>query len=253
MRRGLALAVCLVLLAPGVAAARAGTLDRVRRDGVLRCGAEPRSGVAEDRGGALGGVAVDLCRAIAASAAGPRAKIAFRLYDSARAFDAVRDGGDAVFFLSPDAIADQSLAASIIAGPPVFTVRLSLLAAQDSTARSPRDLAGSAVCFMVASDAERALDAAFRGWGRDFVHMAFQEEDEMRDAYAVGHCAAMAGEEAELSRLTAPQGVDNLASRVLPQPLATFPVIVATHAGDGAWAALVRGVAAVRTPPATAR
>ncbi len=161
----------------------------------------------------------------------------------------MRNGRDELLFLSAADIADQDLAARVTAGPTVFTVRLSLLAPAQSAARRPRDLAGEPICFMIASDAQRALDAAFREWHREFVHMAFEEEDEMRDAYAVRRCAAMAGETTELARLTGGYGVNRLASRILPEPLATFPLIAATPAGDDAWAARVRGVLARRTPP----
>ncbi len=77
---GVGLAVLLAFLVFGAPPSRAGVLDRVRRDAVLHCGAAARSAVAEDRGdGTIGGLAVDLCRAVAVAVAGPRARIAFRV------------------------------------------------------------------------------------------------------------------------------------------------------------------------------
>ena len=61
----------------------------------------------------------------------------------------------------------------------------------------------------------------------------------MRDAYAVGRCGAMAGSEAELSGLRGPMGINRLASRIVPEALALFPVVVVTGATDDEWSRLV--------------
>ncbi len=231
-------------------AARAGRLERVRQNHILHCGAAPRSHVAEVSRSGFSGVAVDLCRAAAVALAGPRTRIAFRLYDSDRAFDAARRGDDDLMFLSLGEIADAKLAATISPGPAVFAAELSLMVARQSTARRPQDLAGRAICFMVASDAQRALDAAFRAWRLGFIHMAFEEDVELLDAYDVQRCAAAAGEATELARMQRSPGVNRLSSRILPQPLASFPIIAATPAGDPAWSAQVGLVLAALLPPA---
>jgi general L-amino acid transport system substrate-binding protein len=235
------MAAAVLLLS--AAAAHAGVLETVRHDGVLYCGAEPRSGVAEDRGdGTLGGVAVDRCRDVAVAILGPRAKIGFRLYQSPNDFAALRDGPDELAFLTPASIAEQGLAGALVGGPTVFTVRLSLLVASAAPTRRPEDLAGHPICFMIASDAQHALDAAFRGWKLDLLHMGYEEEDEMDDAYAVRRCTAIAGEAGELAQVTTGAGVNRLDSRILPQPLASFPVTAETRAGDPAFSAMVRRV-----------
>jgi general L-amino acid transport system substrate-binding protein len=233
--RAMAAAAVLLFCA---AASHAGVLETVRHDGVLYCGAEPRAGVAEDRGdGTLGGVAVDLCRAVAAAVLGPRGQIRFRLYQSPSDFDAVRDGRDDLSFLTPIAIADQGLAPHVTLGPAVFTVGLSLLVPSDAPAQWPQALAGQPICFMIASDAQQALDASFRRWHRDFLHMAYEEEDEMADAFAARRCVAVAGEASELQRLTEDAGAKHH-FRVLAPPLASFAVVAATPRGDAAWSRL---------------
>ena len=78
------------------------------------------------------------------------------------------------------------------ADPAIAVERQVLAVKEHSPARRACDLAGKLVCFIIATPAEDALDA----WAvRDNVpieRLAFQEQDEMMDAFDVGKCAAMA-------------------------------------------------------------
>ncbi len=85
---------CLVALALPLAA-RAATLDRVRSEGVLHCGAPVRPALAwPARDDSWNGLEFDLCRAIAVAVLGQDAKIDFHGYGISKTYDAVRDGPD---------------------------------------------------------------------------------------------------------------------------------------------------------------
>ncbi len=226
-----------------VSPAWAGALDRVRSEKILHCGAEPRPTFASAlRDGSVGGLAINLCRAVADTVLGPGARIAFTFYDLSLAYDAVRAGRDELFFLSDDAVAEEGLTPYIMRGLPVFSERLALMVPRASPAMRPQDLAGETICFMIATNAERALDAAFHLWRLDFQHMAFEEDVEMLDAYNVQRCGAIAAETSELGVLRRNSGINHLASRILPDALASYPVFAATSVGDPDWSALVFGV-----------
>ena len=85
MRRGRASALACALVVAAAQGASAGhVLDRVKAEGVVRCGASARPGFAaagEDR---ITGLAVDLCRAVAVAVLGPRGRVEFRLYAAPR-------------------------------------------------------------------------------------------------------------------------------------------------------------------------
>jgi hypothetical protein len=49
----------------------------------------------------------------------------------------------------------------------------------------------------------------------------------------------MIGARTELSELTGPMGINRLISRVVPEPLAPLPVVVATGTTDSKWTTLV--------------
>ncbi len=233
----------LAVVAPGAPAWAGGVLDRVRVQGIVRCGAEERPGFAwVGADGRIAGLAVDLCRAIAVAALGPEGRVGFRLYESSRDYDAVRGGVDDLFFLSGTEIADEKLAPSVLQGPTVFIEALSLMVPEASSVRRLEDLAGGSVCFMVGSGAQRALEAAAEQRHLSFARLGFQESEEMLDAYNVQRCRAVGGEATQLAQMRLDPGVNHLVSRILPQPLALYPVFAATGTGDGRWSALVAWV-----------
>ena len=136
--RGSILALAAAVIVGFATIARAGpVLDRVKAGGVIRCGAVARPGLlTPSPDGAPTGLLVDLCRAIGVAAAGASVETSVSVYDSDRAFDAVRQGRDDVFFLSGAEIVDQKLAGFLVPGPPVFHETTALMVAGDSTCRA---------------------------------------------------------------------------------------------------------------------
>ena len=61
----------------------------------------------------------------------------------------------------------------------------------------------------------------------------------MNDAYNVQSCHAIAGEITTLAATRLDPGVNHLSSRILPEPLAVFPVMAATGTDDAQWSSIV--------------
>ncbi len=242
MKRAGALGGALgVLLASAIAqpAIAGPVLDRVKASGSVGCGAEERPGFAEHReDGAITGLAVDLCRAVAVAVLGPGARITFTVLDSAKAFDALREGHDDVMFLSAGTIAAEHVADRLLLGPPAFIETESLMVPDTSTVRASRDLAGKSVCFMIGTGAQRALEAALERDGVDVMRLGFEEDVEMRDAYNVGRCQAVAAEATFLAEVRRDGGIHALESRIIDAPLALDPVYLATGTADARWSAI---------------
>jgi general L-amino acid transport system substrate-binding protein len=218
-------------------------LDRVRAEHTLHCGAVERPGFAAAAAdGTINGLAVDLCRAVGIAVLGRAGRLDFQLYDSARAFDAVRHGGDELFFLDGDEIREQHLLPFVLPGPTVFYEPTTLLVPLASPARGPQDLAGTTICLMIGSTGQRAVEEGFARLGISFTRLGFQEDVEMLDAYNVQKCQAMAGDATYLAELSRDRGVNRLASRMLAPPLALRPVVAATSPEDGRWTAFVAWV-----------
>jgi general L-amino acid transport system substrate-binding protein len=113
------------------------------------------------------------------------------------------------------------------------------MVAEASPARHVSDLAGQPICFSQGSNAQRHLEAWFAARHLDFMHMAYQEDVELYDTYNVQVCRGLAEEVTTLANVRLDGGVNALQSRILPEPLAVFPVLAATGTKDAEWAAVV--------------
>ncbi len=182
----------------------------------FRCGAVERPGIAERGGdGVWRGVAVALCRQAAQAEHGPAAAIAFHPY---RRIDDLRDAPhDAQMVLTRAEFAIAWPTAAAPPGPPVATSRQMLLVRPGTPLGSPAELAGHRVCFIVASEAEAALDAWARATQAAIQRVGFQEPVELRDAFDAGYCAAMAVDAQDI-----PGGAER--TRQLGPPLAELPL-----------------------------
>jgi len=224
-----------------VPAAKAGSVvDRVKARGIVRCGSVERPGLASVAGDhGRSGLTVDVCRGIAAAVLGSPERIEYRLYETPKDFDAVRNHQDDVYFLTGSEITAQKLAGTVVPGPTVFVESHAVMTASTSTARHVDDLAGDGICYMIGSPVERSLSAYFDSRHTSWLRRPFSEDGEMVDTYNVQNCHAMAGETTTLASVRTEGGVNRLSSRILPEPLAVFPVMAATGTDDAQWSAIV--------------
>jgi general L-amino acid transport system substrate-binding protein len=222
-------------------AAQSGTvIDRVKAQGVVRCGSSARPGLAQPgANGQWAGLNVDICRAVATAVLGSPDRIAFRQYDTPKQYEALSGATDDLFFLTATEISEHHLAGKVVPGPTVFVESDAVMVASQSPAHHVDDLAGDSICYMIASSAERSLEAYFDGIHKTWDHRAFSEEGEMNDSYNVQHCHAVAGEITTLAATRLQQGGRRMASRILPEPLTVFPVMATTGTTDAQWSALV--------------
>ena len=223
-------------------AARAGPIvERIKADGVMRCGGVSRPGLVGQSpdGRTAAGLYLDLCRAIAAALLGPDGRIEFYPYNSDKAFDRVRDGADDLSFLDGSEILGQGLAGATIPGPPVVFVSTAAMVHGDSTVESLADLAGKTICFYQGSNAHRNLEAWMVAHRLDFLRIGLKEYGELYDTYNARVCDAQVGEIGDLAVARLDGAGANLKSRILPEPLATFPVLAVTPGSDPQWSSIV--------------
>lgn len=220
--------------------AQAGSvIERVKARGVVRCGSAERPGLAHFGGnGHWQGLNVDVCRAVAAAVLGSPDRIEFHRYETPKNFQAVSSGQDDVYFLTASEISEHGLAGRVVPGPTVFVESDAVMVTSNSSARHASDLAGDSICYMIASSAERSLEAYFDSIHKDWDHRAFSEDGEMNDTYNVQQCHAIAGEITTLAATRLDRGVNRITSRILPEPLTVFPIQAATGTEDAQWSAL---------------
>lgn len=222
-------------------AAMAGTvLDRIRAQGVVRCGGVERPGlISMEADGKASGLELDLCRAIASVVLGPNGRLEFRRYDSEKAFAAVRDGADDVSFLTGREIVDNGLTGKLVAGPTVFVESTAVMVPEDSPVRHLAELADRPICFALLGRAQDHLSSWFAARRLSFVRMGFQEDGEMNDAYTVHYCKGIAGETTTLADTRASGEMAKTKHRLLPETLAAYPILATSSVKDGELAAIV--------------
>jgi general L-amino acid transport system substrate-binding protein len=212
---------------------------RIKSSGVIRCGGVPRPGLVDrSADGAPSGLYLDLCRAVGAALLGPEGRIEFHPYDSDKAFARVADGTDDLFFLDGSDIADHRLAGAVTSGPAVYFVSTAVMVHGAAPIRQLSDLAGKSICFYQGDTAHLNLEASMAGRRLDFVRMGYMEYTELNDSYNSGVCDAQVGEGGDLAAARLEQHAAP-ASRILTEPLATFPVFAATPPSDPQWSAIV--------------
>lgn len=234
----------LVIWAAALSACIAGTahagsiLDTARANGVVSCGAVDRSGVADQAEHGWEGLAVDVCRGVAAAVLGSPEKIAFHEYDAPAQY-AMAGTTDAVSFLTASEIHMNGLAGRIIPGPAVYYASHSVIVPEASDARHVVDLANQTICHMSHNTESRSLENYFATRNLNWFRAGLTEYGEMEDFYFSGRCAALAGETSYLAELTKAYNPRHVKSRLLPETLTVFPVLAATPTKDGEWSAIV--------------
>ncbi len=109
----------------------------------------------------------------------------------------------------------------------------------DSAVESLADLAGKSVCFYQGSNAHRNFEAFMAAHRLDFVRMGYMEYGELYDAFDARVCEAQIGETGDLAVARLADAGKGRESRILPEPLATFPVLAVTPPSDPQWSAIV--------------
>lgn len=228
--------------------ARAGAvLDRVRHDGMLRCAAVERPGYAAIEEDNPTGRAADLCRAAAQAVLGPDGRFALRLLDLDSDFDHLRAGEVAIAFLEPRTVAEQKLAPLLTSVGEAYRDSFSVMVQAGSAPQTLGELGGQAICFMIGDPVWPLLQDGLGMRGVPFTPFGFSEEVEMKDAYNVGRCGAMAGVTSTLDELRADHGVNHVHSRLIAEQLGPDPVYAMVPPADAELAAVVRSVV---SPPA---
>ncbi len=217
------------------------TVEKVRAQGFVQCGAQERPGLAmQDGNGEWRGLEVEICRAVAVAVLGPKARYAFHRYEADKDYQSVRDGSDQIAFSSLAELTDHKVTDKLAPGPTVFVETHDLIVAEASPAKRADDLRMASICFMSESAPNSSLDAWSLARKIPLVRFGFREDGEMYDAYEVQRCSAIVGEATELARERLHGGPNHLQSRFLPDHLATFPIVAATPVtGDAQWAGVV--------------
>ncbi len=234
----------LLLVATAAAPAQS-TLNRIKAANNLSCGLNREEAEYSnlDAHGNRAALDVDLCKAVAVAILGPGAHFTVTPYsDENSSLEALAKGAvdlipTATPALTNTAVRKLNFSRTVLFDPQALMVNTAL------NLRTPRDLTGKKICFLVETDLELNLWAYMTGENIAFFPFPFQEEGEMEAAFITGNCAAISADATQLAyeRISFRGMAKNF--EILPNNLANDPLALATRQDDPLFSSLVDQVA----------
>jgi len=243
---GVAALAVVVIVSCGVARAAESspTLARVRAAGVLHCGIDQEEAEysTEDDHGNREAFDADLCQAVAVAVLGKNALVRATHYpDDLTAMQGLKAGEvEMVATLSDDFT--HTAGTHLAFTRPVLWDGVGFLTPAGSPVERARQLSGRKICFLAETAVEESVRAWFAREHLEFVPFPFQEEGEMRAAFATGNCGALAGDRTRLAETRAALARHGKRARLLPECISKDPLAAAVRDDDPQWAALVNWV-----------
>ncbi len=236
-----ALAATLWPAAEGASAANSPTLEKVKKNGYLRCGvSEGLPGFGNpDAKGNWSGLDVDFCRAIAAAILNDGSKVRFTPTSAKVRFTALQSGEFDVLSRNTTWTISRDVQLGLEFIGVIYYDGQGFLVPKKLKVTSAKQLNGATVCTNTGTTTELNLADYFRANNIKYKVIAFEKNNEVLTAYDAGRCDAYttdaSGLYAERLRLKAPN--DHL---ILPEIISKEPLGPAIIHGDQQWGDIVR-------------
>ena len=235
-----ALTAVLVAMAPAWAAGSP-TLERVKKNGYLRCGVnEGLPGFASpDAKGNWTGMDVDFCRALASAIFNDPAKVKFSPLSAKERFTALQSGEvdvlsrNSTWTMSRDTSLGLKFAGVMYYDGQGFMVRKSM--GIDSAMK----LDGATVCTNTGTTTELNLADFFKAHEMKYQVVAIEDANQVRQAYDEGRCDIFTTDQSGLyaERLALKVPDDHV---ILPEIISKEPLGPVVRQGDDAWFNVVK-------------
>lgn len=239
----LAVAVALWAVCSPVMAANSPTLEKVRKNGFLRCGVnEGLPGFANpDAKGNWTGFDVDFCRALAAVIFNDPSKVRFTPTSAKVRFTALQAGEFEVLSRNTSWTMSRDVQLGLEFIGVTYYDGQGFLVPKKLKVTSAKQLNGATICTNTGTTTELNLADYFRANNLKYKVIAFEKNAEVLAAYDAGRCDVYttdaSGLYAERLKLKSPN--DHL---ILPEIISKEPLGPAVNTGDQQWGDIVRWV-----------
>lgn len=236
-------AVAAMTLAATYAPAEAGkVLDSVRKRGELSCGVAVGIGgfSMADSKGEWQGLTADFCRAVAAAAIGPNAKVKYVPLSPQQRFAALQSGEvDLLATIATWTLTRDASLGLMYAGV-YFYDGQGFLVPKSLNVKSAKELDGAAICTATGTTSELNMADYFRANKMTFKPIVFESDSEARKAFFNGRCQAFSADTSYLSsvRVTDSQNPDDWV--ILPEVISKEPLGPLTTREDLEWWTIVK-------------
>lgn len=221
--------------------ARAGTLEKVRKQGFLKCGvSQGLAGFSNPDGkNKWSGLDVDFCHAVAAAVLGDAAKVKFSPLNAKERFTALQSGEidvlsrNTTWTLVRDTALGLDFAGVTYYDGQGFMVRKKL------GVTHAKELDGATVCVNTGTTTELNVADYFRANSMKYRLVAYEKDDEVVAAYDQGRCDVYTTDRSGLyvQRLKLKIPDEHV---ILPEVISKEPLGPVVRHGDNGWSDIVR-------------
>ncbi|WP_292655525.1 amino acid ABC transporter substrate-binding protein [Nitratifractor sp.] len=216
--------------------ATAGTLDDVKKAGVLKCGVNTGlPGFSEaDSKGTWRGLDVDYCRALAAVVLGDASKVKFVPLNAKERFTALQSGEIDVLSRNTTDTETRDTALGINFTGVMYYDGQGFMVPKSLGVKSAKELDGATVCIQAGTTTELNLADYFRANGMKFKAITFDTNDQVTKAFEAGRCDVLTTDASGLYA-TRTKLKDPAKYVVLPEIISKEPLAPAVRHGDDQW------------------
>lgn len=216
--------------------ANAGTLDDVKKRGMLSCGVS--TGLAgfsqKNEKGEWSGLDVDVCKAVAAAVLGDATKVQYKPLTAKERFTALQSGE--IDILSRNTTwthtRDTSLGLNF-AGVNYYDGQ-GFMVSKKLGVKSAMELDGAAACIQAGTTTELNLADYFRANNMKYTAVTFDTSDQTRAGFESGRCDVLTSDQSQLYAIRI--GLkDPESAIVLPEVISKEPLGPVVRQGDDEW------------------
>ncbi len=233
MKRLLKLSAAAALVAT---LANAGTLDDVKKAGVLKCGVNtglPGFSEADSKGN-WRGLDVDYCRALAAVVLGDSSKVKYTPLNAKERFTALQSGEIDVLSRNTTNTETRDSALGINFAGVMYYDGQGFMVPKKLGIKDAKELDGATVCIQAGTTTELNLADYFRSNNMKFKAITFDTNDQVNKAFEAGRCDIVttdaSGLYAERTKMKNPENYV-----ILPNIISKEPLAPAVRHGDDQW------------------
>ena len=254
----------LMLATSGVSVEAGAVLDKIKSQGVLRCGVGGSIPTFSrlDGKGQWSGLDVDYCRAVASAVLGSPDKVAFAALSLQQRFAALQSGE--VDLLARDSVVNLTRDASlgVIAVTANFYTGAGFIVRRDAKINSVDQMNNATFCISQGNSALGSLADVMKAKGFTYKVIQLEKFQDTFQAFLAGRCDAAIAGAADLAGAQVLLAPDPSIFLVLDTLLSEDPYALYVARGDFEWFTIVRWVhyawwrprsAASRRPCVTAR
>ena len=243
MRKSVKFLSALAAVAVVSTAASAGTLDEVKKRGVLHCGVStglPGFSNPDDKNN-WSGIDADTCRAVAAAVLGDASKIKFTPLTAKERWTALQSSE--VDMLSRNSTwthtRDTSLGVNFT-GVNYYDGQ-GFMVSKSIGVKSAKELDGVSVCLQAGTTTELNLADYFREHGMKYSPITFDTSDQTIKGFEANRCDMLTSDQSQLYSLRTKLPDPNTAM-VLPEIISKEPLGPVVSQGDDQWFNIVKWV-----------